>query len=164
MRTLMIVSSYHHCNTLKVARAIAQALEAPIISPDEANIDALGEYDLVGFGSGIYSAAHHPKLLKLADSLPARDGGKAFLFSTDGVPRFAVKDEDWLDRKMIDDHAALRKKLEGKGYEIIGHFNCAGFNTNSFLKFFGGFNKDRPNADDLARAAAFADGLKHAME
>jgi hypothetical protein len=37
---------------------------------------------------------------------------------------------------------------------------CPGFNTNSFLKFFGGINKGRPNANDLKRAEEFAMNLK----
>jgi hypothetical protein len=102
---------------------------------------------------------HHAALLKLADSLPAAECGKAFLFSTDGTPRLSVIDSGVYHRKMYSDHAKLRQKLEGKGYSIIGDFNCAGFNTNVFLKYIGGINKGRPNADDLAKANAFAAGL-----
>jgi hypothetical protein len=95
--------------------------------------------------------AHHPALLSFADGLAARAGGRAFLFSTSGVSRqFALK------HGIDDPHAPLRKKLEKKGYAIVGEFNCAGFNANSFLKFFGGMNRDRPNQEDLAHAAAFA--------
>ena len=43
-----------------------------------------------------------------------------------------------------------------KGYTVTGEFNCPGFNTNSFLKYFGGLNKGRPDAGDLEAAAAFA--------
>ena len=160
MKTLIVVCSYHHHNTRKVAEAIAKTLRAEVVSPGEVDPAAVRDYDLVGFGSGIYSAKHHPKLLELAGKLPSKEGGKAFLFSTDGVPRFAIKDKEWLRRKMFADHTALQNGLEDKGYEIVGHFNCAGFNTNSFLKFFGGFNKGRPNAEDLQSAAAFAHSLK----
>jgi hypothetical protein len=43
---------------------------------------------------------------------------------------------------------------------IIDEFICAGFNTNSFLKLFGGINKGRPNVEDLRRAEEFALNLK----
>jgi flavodoxin len=43
---------------------------------------------------------------------------------------------------------------------IIDEFSCAGFNTNSFLKLFGGLNKGRPNAEDLKHAEVFAENLK----
>ena len=43
---------------------------------------------------------------------------------------------------------------------IIDEFGCRGFNTNSFLKFFGGLNKGRPNAEDLMNAEEFARNVK----
>jgi hypothetical protein len=57
-------------------------------------------------------------------------------------------------------HAPLRGKLKVKGYEVIGEWGCAGFNTNAFLKYFGGVNKGRPNDRDLALAEAFAREIK----
>jgi hypothetical protein len=54
-----------------------------------------------------------------------------------------------------------RKKLLVKGCEITGEFNCTGWNTNSFLKLFGGINKGKPNADDLLRANEFAESFKY---
>lgn len=159
MKALLIVSSYHHHNTLKVARAMADALMAEIISPEQAAADTLKDYDLVGFGSGIYDAMHHRRLLKLADDLPVSAGGKAFLFSTDGTPRLNAIKDDVYRRKMYSDHRKLREKLEARGYAVIGDFNCAGFNTNVFLKFFGGLNKGRPDAGDLKKAKDFAAAL-----
>jgi len=58
-------------------------------------------------------------------------------------------------------HATLREKLFARGREIVGEFGSLGFNDNSFLKLFGGINKGRPNADDLANATSFARGLDH---
>jgi len=54
----------------------------------------------------------------------------------------------------------LREKLQSKGYMIVDEFSCKGFNTNSFLKLFGGMNKGRPNALDLKHAEEFAQNLK----
>ena len=156
MKTLLIVASYHHQNTMRVAKAMADAIQAEIVTPDTVDKYALAVYDFVGFGSGIYSGAHHAALLSLADILPMADGKKAFVFSTDGTPRMLMKDETMLHGKMLNDHTALWEKLTAKGYEIAGDFNCAGYNTNSFLKWFGGLNKGRPNQDDLARASRFA--------
>ena len=45
---------------------------------------------------------------------------------------------------------------------IVDEFTCAGFNTNSFSKLFGGINKGRPNAQDLKRAEKFAQSLQRA--
>lgn len=164
MKALLIVSSYHHHNTLKVAHAMAEAMGAQVVSPDQVDPATLKDYDFVGFGSGIYDAMHHHRLLKLADDLPVLEGKKAFLFSTDGTPRLhAIKDEVYR-HKMVSDHRKLRDKLEAKGYAVIGDFNCAGFNTNVFLKYFGGINKGRPNADDLQKAKVFAAGLVQGSE
>ena len=86
---------------------------------------------------------------------------KAFIFSTDGAPRFIYNSDLLLKDKMNKDHAALRAKLKDKGYEIIGEFNCPGLNKNSFLKYIGGFNKGRPNENDLQLAEKFAFKLKN---
>jgi hypothetical protein len=50
-----------------------------------------------------------------------------------------------------------------KGYRIVDEFGCVGWNTNSFLRFFGGLNKGRPSAEDIKRAFEFARNLKRKM-
>ncbi len=160
MKSIVIVCSYHHKNTEKVAVRIADVLGARTVTPQQVDKEELNGFDLIGFGSGIYDAKHHKKLLELADSLPHTEGKKAFLFSTDGMPRFVMKSSAMLKYKMRTDHSALREKLQAKGYTIIGEFNCAGLNTNSYLKLFGGINKGRPDAHDFELAAGFANGLK----
>lgn len=155
MKTLLVLVSYHHHNTEKIANVFANVLDAPIKTPQQVHPEELEEYNLIGFGSGIYGGKHHGDLLDLADTLPPVTGRKAFIFSTSAITGEA---------KVARDHAQLRKKLESKGYIIVGEFSCRGFNTNSFLKFFGGMNKGRPNAEDLQNAEAFAVNLKQSME
>jgi flavodoxin len=151
MKTLIILYSYHHHNTEKLAKSMAKVLDAEIKWPDQVNPEELREYDLVGFGSGIYSAKHDESLLELADELPEVNNLNAFLFSTAGITG---------ESKKIKDHSTLREKLEAKGFTIVDEFQCKGFNTNSFLRLFGGMNKGRPNAKDLKRAEEFARKLK----
>lgn len=153
----MIVFSYHHKNTEKIAQAFAQVLDAPIKTPQQTNVDELQEYSLIGFGSGIYSEKHHKALLTLADTLPPVTKKHAFIFSTHGAPTIAG------DEMVETNHAVLRDKLHAKGYEIIDEFSCRGFNTNSFLRLVGGINKGRPNAEDLQQAKAFAHKLKQTL-
>ncbi len=150
IKSLLVVFSYHHMSTMKIAQVIAKALDAPIKAPNDIDPESLQEFDLVGFGSGIYDAKHHKSLLELAEKLPKITDKKAFLFSTAGVTG---------DKKVAGDHSKLRAILQTKGYRITGEFGCKGFNTNSFLKYFGGMNKGRPNADDLGRAEEFAQNL-----
>lgn len=147
MKYLLVLYSYHHHNTEKVAKIFARVFDAEIKVPQEVKPHELQEYDLIGFGSGIYSAKHDKSLLDLADSLPKVTNKKAFLFSTAGITGKS---------KASNDHANLREKLEYKGYIIVDEFQCKGFNTNSFLKLFGGMNKGRPNAKDLKKAEDFA--------
>jgi hypothetical protein len=64
----------------------------------------------------------------------------------------------------VKSHSALRERLTSRGYAVVGEFSCAGHNTNSFLKMFGGLNKGRPNAEDLADAEEFARALKETLE
>ena len=90
-------------------------------------------------------------MLKLADSLPQASNKKVFLFSTGALTN---------ERKAIKDHSKLREKLESKGYIIVDNFQCKGFNTNSFMKYFGGMNKGRPNSEDIKNAEEFAEKLK----
>ena len=148
-RSLLVLVSYHHNNTQKVAKAFAAVLDAQIRTPQEIGPGELQQYDLIGFGSGIYDGKHHRDLLDLADRLPSVDGKKVFLFSTS------------FDRRIELIHSSLRKRLESKGYVIVDEFNCEGFNTNSFLKYFGGINKGRPNAEDLKHAEEFAQNLQN---
>ena len=155
MKSLLVLYSYHHKNTEKIARVFAEVLDAQIESPEQVNPKELGEYDLVGFGSGIYGAKHHELLLDLADKLPQVANRKAFIFSTSAIMGKA---------KVAEDHSTLRKKLHSKGYIIVDEFACKGFNTNSFMKYFGGMNKGRPNAEDLKHAEEFAQNLKQYLQ
>lgn len=155
LRSLLVLMSYHHRNTEKVANVFAKCLDAPIKTPPQLMPEEIREYDLVGFGSGIYDGMHHKALLELADRLPEARGMKVFLFSTS-----AIVNED----KVAKDHSTLRERLWSKGYEIVDEFACKGLDTNSFLKYFGGINKGRPNAEDLKLAEDFAIGLRAALE
>ncbi|MFX1277260.1 MAG: flavodoxin family protein [Promethearchaeota archaeon] len=151
MKSLIIIYSYHHNNTEKIAKVFAEVLDAPIKTPQQVNLEELQMHDLIGFGSGIYGAKHHRVLFNLADNLSEVPNSKAFIFSTAALTN---------EKNITKDHQQLREKLESKGFMIIDEFQCKGFNTNSFLKYFGGMNKGRPNAEDLKNAEKFAKNLK----
>jgi len=155
MKSLLVLFSYHHNNTEKVANVFAKVLDAQIKAPQQINPEELQEYTLIGFGSGIYGGKHHKLLLDLADTLPQITNRKAFIFSTSAMTGKA---------KVAKDHSLLREKLQSKGYTIIDEFSCKGFNTNSFLRYFGGMNKGRPNAEDLKHAEEFAQNLKQNLQ
>jgi len=160
--SLLVLYSYHHNNTEKIAKAMAKVLDAEIKTPQDVRPEELLEYGLVGFGSGIYGEKLHETVLGLADSLPQAAGGKAFIYSTNGAPA-SLFSEGMSREQLAKNHRALREKLQLKGYVIVDEFSCAGFNTNSFLKYFGGINKGRPNEEDLERAEAFARSLRQEL-
>jgi flavodoxin len=138
-------------NTEKVAKVFAKILNAQIKTPQETAPKELLNYDLVGFGAGIDSGKHYKQILNFADNLLPVVDKKAFIFSTAALTK---------DKKRAKDHSTLREKLESKGYTIVDDFQCKGFNTNSFIKYFGGMNRGRPNKKDLKKAEEFALKLK----
>jgi len=155
MKTLMVCASIHHRNTAKVAKAIAKILDAELVKPHQVDITALPQYDLIGFGSGIYYGRHHKSLLGLVDKLPALNNKKVFMFHTSGL------------RKMPLFHAfdkPLRRKLAEKGFDIVGEFSCPGFDTYGPFKLIGGIRKGRPNTKDLQKAETFARDLLRKLE
>lgn len=155
MNSLIIVYSYHHKNTLKIAQALADILAAEVKSPDQVDPQSVPNYDLIGFGSGIYGESHHKSMLALADNVPIVQDRPVFIFSTAALTG---------QEKAHKDHATIREKLQSKGYRILDEFQCKGFNTNSFMRFFGGMNKGRPNAEDLQKATNFAQDLIQKLE
>jgi flavodoxin len=167
MKCLLILFSYHHHNTDKIAKVFTKILDAKIETPQQTGPEELQEYDLVGFGSGIYGEKHHKDLLDLADRLPQVTNRKAFIFSTNGAPLGLMSSNTSAAAKYdaygLKNHSLLRKKLQSKGYIIVDEFYCAGLNTNSFLNLFGGINKGRPNAEDLKHAEEFAQNLKQKL-
>ena len=150
MKTLMVYASIHHRNTEKVAKVIARILDAELVKPHQVDITALPQYDLIGFGSGIYYGRHHKSLLGCVDKLPDLNNKKAFIFHTSGlrkIPVFHAFDK------------ALRRKLAEKGLDIVGDFSCPGFDNYGSIKLIGGIRKGRPNMKDLEKAETFARDL-----
>jgi len=154
MKTLIIYISMHHGNTEKIARAMAEVLNAKLLKPSEVDIDELSQYDLIGFGSGIYYGRHHKSLLNLIDKLPSLEGKKAFIFFTSGTRKLTLINE--CDKQ-------LKEKLLEKDSDIIGVFSCRGFDTYGPFKYIGGISKGRPNEKDLEQAKSFAKHLQEAI-
>ena len=153
-RVLIILAGSRYGGTGRIADAIAETLDATVVSPAEVKPEELGVHDLIGFGSGIFDQMHHRSLLDAVDRLPQLAGKRVFIFSTSGVSRQYA-----MGHGIDDPHTPLRDRLRAAGCTVVGEYNCAGFNDNSLLKLFGGMNKGRPNDEDIRRAAEFAQGL-----
>lgn len=152
MKALIIYVSVHHGNTERVAKVMANILDADLLQVKQADASMLEQYDLIGFGSGIYFGKHHESLLDFVDKLPLIRNKKAFIFSTSGLRKV------WFIHNF---DKPLKEKLQRKGFDIIGEFSCRGFDTSRAAMIVGGINKDRPNERDLKKAEDFARGLKN---
>ncbi len=147
MKTLIVCVSQHHGNTKKIADAMAAVLGAEVCRPGDVNVEALAEYDLIGFGSGIAFGKHYQPLLRWVETRPPLNK-KAFVFSTRGASRHGSH------------HRALKDKLEEKGLTVVGEFSCRGFDTYGLMKLVGGIARGRPNEQDLRDAEEFAKALE----
>jgi len=145
-KVLILYFSFHHKNTEKVARAIAEVLKADLIEITKAEPEVIFNYDLIGFGSGIYALSHHKLIFDFLKKLN-KVQKKAFIFSTSGAPKGEIF------------HKKLKKELIKKGFEIIGEFNCPGFDSFGPFKIFGRINKGRPNELDIQKARELAKNL-----
>ena len=138
LKCLIVVYSYHHNNTAKIAQVMSEVLSAKVKTPDQITQDELTQYDLIGFGAGIAAGRHYKPMLDFVDRLDETlesshaTSKKCFIFSTSAI----VNAE-----KIYKDHTALRDKLIAKHFDVLDEFGCRGFNTNKFLKYFGGMAK-----------------------
>ena len=146
MKVLIICSSTEHGNTQKLADAMAEELDAEVVTPGAVDPAILGDFELIGFGSGIRFGRHYRDLLDMVDGLPPQQDKKSFIFSTSG---FGWR---WW-------HSTLRRRLVGQGFEIRAEFCCKGLDTMGLFGLFGGMNKGRPGKNDLEQGRAFARSL-----
>lgn len=146
MKVLIIYNSVHHGNTEKIARTMADTVDADLLKYNEVDGYNVLDYDLIGFGSGIYYGKIEKKLGEFIDTLPTVKNKKAFVFITSGKdsPKYVEK---------------LAEKVSETGFKIVGKFSCKGFDTWGPFKLIGGTNKGRPNSDDLKEAQNFVKGL-----
>ncbi len=150
MKTAIIYKSVHRGNTKKIAETFAETLEADLFDLKDANKEIIKEYDLIGFGSGIYYYRPHKKLRKFVEELDNVENKKAFHFSTSGDGKYY----DWLE-----------EKLSSKGFEVIGEFHCKGYYAYSIKGIISrkGLNKGRPNEEDFNNVRKFVESLKGKM-
>ena len=142
MNILIVYKSYHRMNTEKVAKAMAEAMNATLKKAAEARPEELAGYDLIGIGSGIYAGKYHKSLFKLVEKLPRLEKD-VFVFSTAGGP------DEKFDKPIKD-------LLVSSGARIVGEFRCPGA---AGLLGFTWANKGHPDEQDLEKARVFATGL-----
>jgi flavodoxin len=141
MKTAIIYYSEHHGNTKKLLDAIAAHEDVTLVDATSTPKTDLSAYDLIGFASGIYYSKFHDDILKFAEkNLPY--GKKVFFIYTCGMKRKFYTD-------------ALKQITDSKGAQLLGVYDCPGWDTLGPLRFVGGVAKKRPNDADIAGAVKF---------
>ncbi|MDE6104545.1 MAG: flavodoxin [Clostridia bacterium] len=142
MKILVVIKSKHQGNTQKIAEAMAEVAPVTITMLEDVKNYKLSEYDIVGFGSGIYFGKHDKELLKFVEGVCDKKA-YSFVFSTSGTKSFEKN------------NSALVKLLESKNKVVLGSFGCQGLDKFFIFKLGGGLNKNHPDMEDFEAAQQF---------
>lgn len=142
MKILLIIKSTHQQNTLKIAEAMSEVAPLTVVELENAKNYNFKEYDIVGFGSGIYYGKHDKELIEFVKTLCDKPA-YSFVISTSGTNNYQKYNK------------ALVTLLESKNKTVLGSFGCKGLDKFFVFKLFGGLNKDHPNEADFDAAQQF---------
>lgn len=143
MKTAIIYHSSHHGNTKKLVEAVAQGHNVTLIDASVQKQADLGQYDLIGFASGIYGGSFHPDVLELARKELPQGKRVFFLYTSAG----------------LGNAKSIAAAVKEKSAVVVGEFGCRGFNTFGPFKLVGGTSKGHPDKTDLENARRFFAGL-----
>ncbi len=145
MKIIVVVESPHQGNTQKVAEAMAKVAPITLTTIEEAPKYRFKDFDIVGFGSGIYYGKHSKRLIEFVKPL-CNERAYSFVFSTRGGNK-------------TDGNKALADLLRSKNKVVLGEFSCKGIDKFSVFRLVGGINKEHPNESDLKDAQEFILGV-----
>lgn len=147
MKSVIIYCSAYKNHTEKIAKVFATEINAELINLKESKDIIIDNYDLIGFGSGVYKERMASQLFSCVESLRLK-GKSTFVFSTSGVGK------KFYNKKLI-------RLLELKGAKCKGSFACKGsfiskdFSDNKIFEFMSKFAQGHPNYKDLSEAERF---------
>ncbi|MDF2909042.1 MAG: flavodoxin [Herbinix sp.] len=147
MKSLVIYYSAYKNHTEKIAELFAEKMNADIINLKKIKNVQIDNYDLIGFGSGVYKESMAPQIFSCVEQLNLKNKG-SFVFSTSGA---GMK---YYNNKLI-------KLLEVKGASCKGSFACKGsfvssdFSENKIFDFMSRFALGHPNDKDFSKADKF---------
>ena len=143
MKTAIVYHSSHHGNTKKLVDAIAQGHNVDLIDASAQKQANLGQYDLIGFASGIYGGSFHPDVLNLAKNDLPQGKRVFFLYTSAG----------------LGSAKSIAATVKEKSAVVAGEFGCRGYNTFGPFRLVGGTSKGHPDETDLENARRFFEGL-----
>lgn len=147
MKSLIVYCSKYKNNTEKIARIFAEKMDCDLINIRDVRDISMENYDLIGFGSGVYRESLSPEVFKLVDKLDL-ENKKVFVFSTSGV---GIK---FYNNSLI-------KLLKSKGAINKGSFACKGnfiakeFTNKKMFDIMSRLSEGHPNDRDFKKAEEF---------
>ena len=151
MKFLIIYYSDYKNNTEKIARIFAEKTDGALINMKDVNDINIENYNLIGFGSGVYRESLSPKMFRMVEKMNLK-GKNVFVFSTSGVG-------------MKYYNNSLIRLLESKGAINKGSFACKGsfiaseFTKKKIFNFIGRLSQRHPNERDFKAAERFIVGV-----
>jgi flavodoxin len=147
MKSLVIYYSAYKNHTEKIAELFADKMMADIINLKNTKDINIDNYDVIGFGSGVYMESMSPQMFRCVEQLNLSNKG-VFVFSTSGAGMRCYNNK-------------LIKLLEAKGASCKGSFACKGsfvgvdFSDNKIFDFMSRFAIGHPNDKDFRKAKKF---------
>ena len=130
---------------MKIAEAMAEAAPITIVDVDDAERYNVRNYDIIGYGSGIYAGKFGKKILNHVDNNTA-DLKNVFLFSTSGTGK------EKYNESLVD-------YLNQSGKNVLGSFACKGLCKWFIFALVGGIAKGHPNMEDFESAQVFIEQI-----
>jgi len=155
MKSLIVYCSEYKHNTEKIAKVFAGKMNCELVNIRNAGDIDIENYQLIGFGSGVYKESLSPKVFKLAEKLDLK-GKYVFVFSTSGV---GMK---YYNNRLI-------RLLESKGAISKGSFACKGsftaseFTKNKIFSIMGRLSQGHPNDKDFDKAERFIEKVLNSI-
>lgn len=147
MKCLIIYYSDYKNNTEKIARIFAEKIDSKLINIKNVTDVDIENYNLIGFGSGVYKESMSTRIFKLVEKMDLR-GKNVFVFSTSSVGMA------FYNKKLI-------KFLVSRGAINKGSFACKGsfvareFINNKLFDIISRLSQGHPNDKDFKAAERF---------
>lgn len=156
MKSLIVYCSNYKSNTERIASIFAKKMKADLINIRDINYIDIENYDLIGFGSGVYKETLAPQLFKIVDTLNLKNKN-VFVFSTSGVGMKAYNNKLI---KLLLSNGAINKG----SFACKGSFIASEFTSNKIFDIIGRLSQGHPNNKDIMKAEKFIEKLERSFK